>query len=300
MISFLKRIVTFFTADLIAKIFIIGFSAFLWYFVNVFSRDRITINIPVDTLNVPEGVAAVPRDRMIVEVNLRARGDITDSISNIKAYIDLSNTRKEGESYYRVRLDGVPEGVFSSVLPYSLRIDMDNIVDATIPLSLRTRGGDNKNLLIDYKIIPESISVKGPSRVLRRLKSIPTEMLDIPSLQATYTQVSLKVQAPEYTKTTLEKVDVELWTSLEMFTNLIDVPITFENVPEGKIIRDQTASVLVSSRITNKIELAHRTKAFVDAETVVKAGKIALPVHIETKDTLISNITPKIEIEIFE
>ncbi|MGL5722527.1 MAG: CdaR family protein [Brevinema sp.] len=300
MISFLKRTFSIITTDFAAKIFIICFSAFLWYFVNVFSRDRTIINIPVETVNIPEGIAAVPRDRMTVEVNLRSREDITDSISNIKAYIDLSNTKREGESYYRVRLDGVPEGVFASVLPYSLRIDMDDIIDASVPLSLRTRGANNKNLVIDYKMIPENISVRGPSRVLRRLKSIPTEILDIPSLQATYTQVSLRVQAPEYTKLAADKVNVELWTSLEMFTNLIDVPITFQNIPEGMIVRDELASVLVVSRITNKNTLVRRTKAFVDMENVTKSGKITLPVRIEAIDGVVSNITPKVEVDVFE
>lgn len=298
MISFLKRTAHFLMADFTAKVFIIGFSAFLWYFVNIFSIDRITISLPVETINIPEGIVAVPRDKMMVEVNLRARKDISESLTNIKAYVDASSIKKEGESYYRVRLNGVPEGVFSSVLPYSLRIDMDNIVDASVPVSLRTRGVDNKNLLINYKITPEKITVRGPSRVLRRLKSLPTETLNISSLQAMFTQVSLGVQAPEHTKLTYNKVNVELETSLEMFTNLIDIPVVFQNTPEGKTVQDENISVLVVSRITNKITLSRRTKAFIDMENITKAGKIKLPVNLETLDEIVSNMNPSVEVKI--
>ncbi|MGL5722810.1 MAG: hypothetical protein ACRCY4_10460, partial [Brevinema sp.] len=87
---------------------------------------------------------------------------------------------------------------------------------------------------------------------------------------------------------------------LEMFTNLIDVPITFQNTPEGMIVRDEVASVLVVSRITNKNTLIRRTKAFVNMENVTKSGKIILPVHIETIDGVVSNITPKVEVDVFE
>lgn len=296
--SFLKKIGQILLEDIPAKLFILGLSVFLWYFVNVLAVEAVSFNLPVRVENAPEGSAVVPLDRMTVQVQLRSRMDIAAQTNQIKAYVDLSRAGS-GEGFFPIRLEGVPEGVFSSVLPYSLRMDLDTYVSQELPLVLNAVGADDKNHVLDYRWMPSTVTVRGPSRAFRRLKEIESEPLDIRKVNKPQITVPLKLKTPPYCFLSRSNALVYMSLAIERFTNVVEIPLTLSNLPET--LRTDSLPLIraeIISRTSNQQLLKERLSAFADAADL-REGRHTVPVTVYSTDEILSNRTPVAEVRIF-
>lgn len=295
--SFLKKLLSIFTEDFIPKLCILGISAFLWYHVNVLSIEQLSITLPVRLENVPEGMVAVPVDKPSVRVDLRSRENIEGKLGNLSAFIDLSQA-KDGEFYQSISLDGIPEDVFASILPYTIRIDVDTIEQQSFPIRLKTKNENEKNYVVNYQMMPKEINVRGPSRKLKKIKELESEALDLRTLSDTVTNLPIKIKPIPYMELQTEIVTALLSVILEQSTNIIDVPVEVENIPiEKSLVNQPVAHVIVVSRITNPRILKEKVTASVKFPKLPKNGKVSLTPQFESSPDvrIISSDKSKLE-----
>lgn len=295
--SLLKRILGIIVNDFPAKVFILGLSVFLWYFVNVLAVEVINLSLPVKVENPPEGAAVVPLDKLNVQVHLRSRLDISGQTNQIRAYVDLAKAGY-GEGFFPIKLEGVPEGVFSSVLPYSMRIDVDRFAEKELPIVLNAVGGDEKNHVLDYRWMPSTIKVRAPVRVFNRLREIESESLDIRKINAPQVTLPLKLKIPPLSTLFQTNALVTLSLAIERYTNVVEVPLVLSNLPKDLSVDSlPIVRAEVVSRTSNAQVLKERLSAVADASNVME-GEYILPITLSSTDEIISNRTPFAKLKI--
>ncbi len=187
--SWLRRIVSLTEAALFGnfglKLLSIGLAIGLWFFVNAAQRDS------EEKFSVGIRLERTPGDLMLVsprveEVELKVSGPRT-LLSRIEKEglaidIDLSGVRA-GVTTFRLRADrlGLPRGVTPvRMTPSELTLEFAKVESKQVPVNLAVDGRPPGDLrIIESKVSPEKVDVKGPARIVREIAVVTTMPFDI-------------------------------------------------------------------------------------------------------------------------
>ena len=295
-----RKLVAFFCACLI------------WYTVHrQIQEKQVFRDIPL-SLKHPEDLTVNQEDLPKVNVTLRGPKRRLNSVTNadIKIVGQVSEETTAG-GYYTVLLRDknidVPRGVkIDNIQPDSFQVHIDTILNREIPIRCRfsgqlPEGYDRKSVFF----VPKNAQVTGPSKIVRRIKEIPTEPIELDqSIQSdfevevhleTIRHVTIVPDSIEVTVELYRKFDSKFFGNLDILVvNSTDTDFYVEKFINP--VLPKVEAVLRGPKSTIDVLTSSSLRAFTDISDITVFGSYRLPVHlwVDANDCSVVEIKPMI------
>ncbi len=169
----------------VLKLVSFALALMLWLYVTSKGKAELTLTVPLEFRNLPQGMALVGEVAGTLEVRVQGQErDLRDIASGKKVtgILDLSKA-SVGENLMQI----VPEDIqrparveVTRIYPFEVRIRLERLIRKTFRLKPRLRGAPAEGYATAGILVkPQRITVEGPMEVLQTLGSIETMPIDI-------------------------------------------------------------------------------------------------------------------------
>ncbi|NMA69089.1 MAG: hypothetical protein GX958_06700 [Desulfitobacterium sp.] len=98
------------------------------------------------------------------------------NVNELYAYVDLADSIP-GEHEYEVKMSPIPNITIKDISPSVIEVDIDTLEESIFPVSLELTGEPAEGSQLGKPIIrPESVNVRGPSRLLSQIDKVLVEL----------------------------------------------------------------------------------------------------------------------------
>jgi len=204
----------FLTTNIWLKLTSLILAIILWFFVILSGRSDVTVDIPVNFINLPAKLEVVDFPETI-SVSIQGQERILKNLKarNVNAIIDLSEA-KIGKSFFTISRDNIE-------LPKMLTIT--NIDPETVSLMIEEKMSKRVTVKPDivgtpekgYAIVeiissPDSLIIEGPKSLVVKIRRVKTEPIDINGINSDLIfKASLNLTNSSIRKS-INKVDVNI------------------------------------------------------------------------------------------
>ncbi|HEB75677.1 MAG TPA: hypothetical protein ENJ04_04945 [Nitrospirae bacterium] len=171
------------------KILALCLAVVLWFLISGRGVSEITLEVPIEYVNIPPGYEIVKKDRDTVRVSLFGSEVVLRSIKpeDLRVYVDLKDAQP-AEGSYRIKKRNIkvpPALTISNVTPPSVNVVIEKTVRKEVPVRPDITGEPAAGRHIsEVTIKPDRVVVEGPESVLRRLTYVRTEPIDVTGLDS--------------------------------------------------------------------------------------------------------------------
>lgn len=187
----------------------------LWLFVTSKGLTEVSFDVPVDFVNIPQGLDIVRYDIKTVNIVIRGYERFIKNIKqgDIRINVDLSRAKK-GEVQLPIRAGDIRLPNTVSVVridPSSVRVILEEKTTKKVPVKPVITGRPDRGYSVSsIKTIPEEIRIEGITSELKKINFLYTEPVDISGLRDNLTQeVSLDL-AGKKIKPERDKVEIAI------------------------------------------------------------------------------------------
>jgi len=212
-----------------AKILAFTAAVLLFVFNRVNNMQENSLEVVVDVI-LPKGyvISAPYQD----EVSITVKGDDEESVAKVAAadfwvYIDASEFTREGEFSLPVRYTRKGPALQSNVFvdkvePSEVVVSLEREVTKRVPVKAVFRGAPQDGYALSgYRVLPESVDIKGPRSRVEATGNILTEVIDLSGRMSDFTmKVDLSPQDPF--------IDVIASREVEFQANIKEIILTEE------------------------------------------------------------------------
>ncbi|NOZ25018.1 MAG: hypothetical protein GXO94_02870 [Nitrospirae bacterium] len=169
------------------KILALCLAIILWFLISGRGVSEITLEVPIEYINIPPGYEIVKKDRDTVRVSLFGSEVVLRSIKpeDLRVYVDLKDAQPEKGSY-RIKKRNIkvpPALTISNVTPSRVNIVLEKTVRKEVPVQPDITGKPAAGKYIGQVTVkPEKVAVEGPESVLKKLSFVRTEPIDVTGL----------------------------------------------------------------------------------------------------------------------
>ena len=167
------------------KVVSLVLAIFTWFFVQRITSDWRTINdVPLE-VKAKAGLTVLQTSASTVNVTVRGtREDVRQvSLQDLSAVVDLTGDEHRGQ----ITVHLSPSSVRASrrvrvieIVPAEVTINVDEMIERDLPVKPQLGGELPPNLSVERVITePETVKVKGPKTLLKRMASIATLPIDV-------------------------------------------------------------------------------------------------------------------------
>jgi YbbR domain-containing protein len=164
-------------------------SVSLWFYVTSKGKTEMSLTVPLELRNVPQGMAVVGDVPGTVEARFQGQERALREIAagkKVMGAVDLS-LGKEGENVIRISPDDFrkPSGVLVTHLsPYEITVKLDRVVRKTIRLKPVLTGTPAAGYRLGIvSVSPPKITLEGPLGSVGALTSLQTMPIDISGMK---------------------------------------------------------------------------------------------------------------------
>jgi YbbR domain-containing protein len=157
----------------------------LWLYVTSKGKTELTLTVPIEFRNIPQGMALVGEVAGTIEVRVQGQErDLRDITSGKKVtgVLDLSRA-VDGENVIRISPDDInrPARVaVTRISPFEVKVKLERLIRKAFRLKARLRGSPAEGYVVTgVSVKPSRITIEGPAEVLQALGSIETMPVDI-------------------------------------------------------------------------------------------------------------------------
>lgn len=180
----------FFSRNIKLKIFAIGFSVALWFFVAGQRDSEIGFMVPLGFKGVPKDMVMTSAPPGEVEIRVAGPKLIISNLSPLQIITELDmSSAREGRNTYRLREDDVdtPMGVKTTrIKPATFDIRMERIVSVKVPVKPVITGKPAKGFKVTgTTVTPDMVAISGLARDVKNLTEVKTEKIDIDGSEQT-------------------------------------------------------------------------------------------------------------------
>jgi YbbR domain-containing protein len=226
--------------------FIFAFS--LWFVVNMNRDYNISVNVPIELVNIPDGVAVSSEVPEHVTVSVSGEGWNLIGLYRNPPTVMLSAESRQINLFEQIRGQS---GAFSDlnviqVEPIVLTIETETKAEKKVPvrlnmdLNLRSRYG----LLGDPQISPDSVTVTGAESKLADIDRWDTEEVELSDVSRSIERTIRLIQPGAGLILSTDRIefkaDVAEFTEAE-----VRVPIRTRNLPSGQAVTYNPSSITV-------------------------------------------------------
>lgn len=182
-----------FTENIPLKIAAIVIAVILWLFVTSKGLTEASFDVPVDFVNIPQGLDIVRYDIKSVNIVIRGYERFIKNIKqgDIRINVDVSRAKK-GEAQLPIRAGDIRLPNTVSVVridPSSIKVILEEKTTKTVPVKPVITGRPDKGYSVSsIKTFPEEIRIEGITSELKRINFLYTEPVDISGLRDNLTQ----------------------------------------------------------------------------------------------------------------
>lgn len=172
------------------KIAAILLSIALWFYVASRGLSEMTLDMPLEFKNVPEGLEIVSHTVKTVSLSIKGQESLIKDIksSEISVYVDLSKAKK-GESIYYINKENVklPHMVtVTNINPSYTRVMLDETVTKTVPVKPVIIGTPERGFYVkSIEVTPQTVVVEGIKSEVKRVNNIKTDPVDMTAVDET-------------------------------------------------------------------------------------------------------------------
>jgi YbbR domain-containing protein len=183
----------FFLENLGLKIAAVLLSIVLWVFVTSRGQSEMSIDVPLEFNDIPQGLEIVNHTIKAVTLSVKGQERFIKNIraSDIRVSLDL-NKAKKGEGVYYIQRDDIklPRAItVTTMTPSSVKVTLDETITKTVKVIVPVTGALGKAYYVkSVEVTPQTVVIEGTSSEIGRTKNIKTEPLDITGLDETFTQ----------------------------------------------------------------------------------------------------------------
>lgn len=290
--QFLNRLI----ANWPTKIICFVIAILIYFFHQMSTLQHKTFIVPVSITANGKMVPASENNKF-VKVTIRGKSEeiASISISDFKAYLDITSETKEGTNVYPVLVE--PDSRLALVEPLEIKVSPEKLSLAIEERLIRyvpvapTISGQYANGYEATQIvcIPTTIKVEGPRSMVESLSRIQTEEIPVDGLMQNKTQqvlpvndnhlISLDMQTPvSVTINVTETRKTKSFSDIQVSYN--GLPDTFEvTSPPVKVSFSVEGSALVVDKIS-----ADTVVVQADCSKIASAGKHTVPVSVEVEN----------------
>jgi len=175
------------------KLVALGLSLTLWFYVTSKGKTEITLTVPLEIRNIPQGMTVVGDVAGSLEVRVQGQERVLRDISigkKVVGILDLSMT-KVGENTVSISPDDIrrPAGVTVAHMSLSeIKVKLEPIIRKLIRLRPVLRGTPAAGYrLAGITVTPPKITVEGPEGVISTLVVLQTMPIDVQGTQESVT-----------------------------------------------------------------------------------------------------------------
>jgi hypothetical protein len=182
-------------ASRVYLIFSLLIAVFLWVWTASEAKVINELEVPVDFTGVPEGMVVVGPDahRSLI-TQVRGPREIVKRVrqADVEIRVDLSKSGMGPQilevARQSVRLPSTVE--FVTVQPPTLRISLEKLVTATLPVRPSFTGRPAGNLVVaGWSVEPSEVQVSGPSSNVRKINHVETQTVSLDKRREGFTEV---------------------------------------------------------------------------------------------------------------
>lgn len=169
------------------KLLSLAFAVLLWMFVVGEKRSEVSLSLPLELTRVPQHMVIVSRVPEAIRVRLNGPRSLLAGVNpnQLVVRLDLDGIQP-GISGFEIlpsRLN-LPRGVeVTYISPSVITLEADVKARKVVPVRPRLRGNPAEGFEVAaVRADPDEVEVEGAERVVRQLREIPTDLLDVTGL----------------------------------------------------------------------------------------------------------------------
>jgi len=299
--------------DLLLKIVSLSLGALLWYFVVGEDRVDMTIQVPIEVLNLPENLVISNQYKKEVSVSVRGPRSAIQELrnKNISRPIDLSKA-KPGTIVIKNETNSIPLPRGITVLrlqPSNITLSIDQLVQKQIPIHPVTEGEVSPGYLLQQiSLDPDQIIVSGPKALIDSEFVLKTYVINLDGLNHSITLPVHLNLSPELVNLIGETVVVARIEVQEKFIEktITDIPINVKDSGRSFLVEPHSISVVADipeNLIRDTPVPAMLFRAYINARDIQQPRTVAVivngltvpghePINIKSHRPLKVRVTP--------
>jgi len=237
--------------DLLLKIVSLSLGMLLWYLVVGEDRVDMTIQVPIEVLNLPENLVISNQYKKELEVSIRGPRSAIQEMKNrnISRPIDLSNVGP-GTIVIKNENDSIPLPRGITVLrlqPTNIPLTIDQLVQRQIPIHPVTEGEVSAGYrLQQISLDPDQIIVSGPRSLIDSERVLRTYVINLDGLNHSITLPVHLNLSPEFINLIGETVVVARIEVQEKFVEktINKIPVNVKDASRAYLVEPHSISVV--------------------------------------------------------
>jgi YbbR domain-containing protein len=176
------------TENIPLKIAALIIAVILWLFVTSKGQTEVSLDVPIDFVNIPQGLDIVKYDLKSVNIVLRGYERFLKNIKqgDVRVSIDLGRAKK-GETTLSIRQEDIRIPYSVSVIriePSSIKVTLEEKTVKKIPIRPVITGRPERGYYVaSVETRPDEIKIEGVISEVRKTNYINTEPVDITGLR---------------------------------------------------------------------------------------------------------------------
>ncbi len=223
------------------KLFSLVFAIILWVFATTGKKGEIGIIVPVELKGVSENLVVIDFRPHSVDVRLSGPKNLLKAVLDRGPRISVNLGAFTKGGVYKYRLTGLemdlPRGVvIKSISPRYIEIHLDRVVKKRVKVKPVIVGSVGKYYkLVSISLSPATVELEGPSTLVKGIKELRTEDIDVTGLTETLiTTKNIVGYDPSRISVFPSKIGVEV--KVEPVISKKQLTVSLEP-PEGRIVR---------------------------------------------------------------
>ncbi len=181
-----------FTENLPLKTAALVIAVILWLFVTSKGQTEVSFDVPIDFINIPQGLDVVRYDVKSINIIIRGYERFVKNLKKdeIRVNLDLSRARK-GENQLSIREGDIRLPHVVSVIrinPSSVKVFLEEKTIKKVSVRPVVTGRPENGYISSIQVIPDELSIEGVVSELRKTNYINTEPVDVTGLRDEITQ----------------------------------------------------------------------------------------------------------------
>jgi len=277
----------------VIKLLSFFFALFLWYFVVGEDKVDMTVNIPIEIVNLPRELVISNQFKKQLEVTVSGPRGLIRGIANqhVSRPVDLSKATP-GSMLVRNDEDAIsfPRGIrVLRVQPPYITLLLDRLIQRELPIMATITGRPEPGYTVESIIFePPTLSLTGPQAVLGDLNKLVTDPISIKKLTQSVTkEVSLKLNPniAELIGETTVTAHIQIFeeTILRKIPNL---PLTITDIAAPYTASINPTKITIKSEIPRSVNSNNKNLQKFFAATVSAAdlppGTHSVVIRVET------------------
>ncbi len=204
----------FFTTNIWLKLASLLIAVALWFFVMLSGRAEVTMDVPVQFVNIPDKLEIVDYPEAI-NVRIEGQERLLKHLkpNEVSVVLDISEA-KPGRSFYTISRDNfsLPKSfLVTSINPETISLNIEIQLTKIVSVKPHVIGAPERGYkIIDITVEPQTVTLEGPKSAISKIKIVKTEPIDINGIKSDLIyRANLNLSSP-HIKKNIDKVDVKL------------------------------------------------------------------------------------------